>query len=142
MLEDMTMKKMMALLGLCGAHLVGCGSADTHPACTPTGFHEVVRPADLSAAPDHELMPPGNQEFYIAGVGSEIGPNCPWTNLYKLTPAQWTTSDPTHVSISSASDTTNGQVTCLGATAPGATVSATLTAYGFTQTLSSPVNCK
>ena len=75
----------------------------------------------------------------MAGLGSEVGPGCASTNLYKYTNAQWTTSDTKNTAISSANDATNGVATCLGPTAPGgATISATLSAYGFTQTLSSP----
>jgi hypothetical protein len=64
-------------------------------------------------------------------------------NLYQDVYAQWETSDPNIVSISSANDATNGIATCLAATS-GVTISATLTAYGFTQTLSSPdpIVCK
>ncbi len=102
----------------------------------------VARSANPLAAPDHSQMPPGNQELFTAGVGSEVGPNCASTNLYKTTAALWATSDPKNVAISSANDATNGLATCLGATTPGTTVSATLTAYGFTQTLSTPIACK
>ena len=139
--------KQLTMLGLCSLVLAGCGSGGIPPGsplqgCTPTGFAEIVRPANPLAAPDHSLMPPGNQEFYIAAVGSEIGPNCASTNLYKPMSAQWVTSDPADVSISSADDATNGLATCTGPTPPGATVTATLKAYGFTQTLSSPITCR
>lgn len=135
--------KRVIILGIFSAVLTGCGSgANSIQKCTPNGFAMLVRPTDPLAAPDHNGMPPANQEFFVSAIGSEVGPGCASTNLYKNSPAQWTTSDPKNVVISSADDTTNGQATCLGPTAVGASVSATLTAYGFTQTLSTPITCK
>lgn len=135
--------KLLIILGVFGAVLTGCG-ADMRSVqkCTPTGFAMVVRPADPLAAPDHNEMPPANQELFTAGVGSEVGPGCASTNLYQTVHAQWTTSDPKNVVVSSADDATNGFATCLGTTALGASVSATLTAFGFTQMLSAPITCK
>ena len=103
----------------------------------------LVRPADPLPAPDHDAMPPGNQQSFVAGEGSEVGQGCTSTNLYQYVHAQWVTSDPKAVSISSANDATNGVATCLAATST-VTISATLTAYGFTETLSSPspIVCK
>ena len=143
------MKHLVKFVILSGvsAGLTCCGTGVQHVAppksCTPTGFAMLVRPADPLAAPDHKAMPPGNQESFVAGVGSEFGPGCASTNVYQYVHAQWTTSDPKIVSISSADDATNGVATCL-ATTSEVTVSATLTAYGFTQTLSSPapITCK
>lgn len=127
--------------------LSSCGSGGTPlspvQGCTPTGFAMLVRPADPLVAPDHNAVPPGNQELFVAGEGSEVGPGCTSTNLYQYVHAQWVTSDPKIVLISSADDATNGLATCL-ATTSTVTVSATLTAYGFTQTHSSPapIICK
>ena len=104
-----------------------------------------VRPFDLVVpAPDHTAMPSANQELFVAAEGVEtgVGPSCIFHPLYHTVPAQWTTSDPQNVTISSAQDATNGLATCLGSTKPDATVSATVTAYGFTQTLSTPIVCK
>ena len=100
----------------------------------------MVVTATPGPTPDHTLQPPGNQEKFTAGLGSTYGPYCTSNQLYKATPAQWTTSDPTNVSISSADNATNGLATCLGATT--ATVTATLTAYGFTESRSAPITCK
>jgi len=125
----------------CLALLLGCGSQS----CQYTGFAMSVGPQDPSAAPDHTLAPPGNQQQFLAGVGSEVGQNCSFSHLYKFTNASWTVSDPTDVTISSANDSTNGLATCVNATpVGGATVTATLSAYGFTETQSSTVNinCK
>lgn len=130
------------LIGASAMILAGCGSGAHPPSCKPDGFAMIVRPSNPKAAPDHTLPPPGNQELFVAGVGSEIGPGCAGTNVYKLTDAYWTSSDPKAVSISSAQDTTNGLATCLESTGGGTTVSGTLTAYGFTQTLASSITCK
>ena len=132
---------------LLGAGMIGCGSGGTSsppvPACKADGFAMLVRSADPLAAPDHNAMPPGNQQSFVAAQGSEVGPGCTSTNLYQYMHAQWSTSDSKTVSISSDNDGTNGVATCLAATST-VTISATLTAYGFTQTLSSPspIVCK
>ena len=123
--------------------LVGCGTEVRNTQnCTPTGFAMLVRPADPLDVPNHNAMMPGNQELFIAGIGSEVGPGCASTNLYQNAYAQWATSDPKNVTISSAKDATNGLATCHGTTVSGAYVSATLTAYGFTQVHSAPIVCK
>lgn len=102
-----------------------------------------VMPADPSRAPDHNAMPPSNQERFEAGLGPPIGPEpCVFHPLYELVHAQWTASDPQDVSISSADDDTNGVATCLGTTKAGATVTATLTSDGFTESVSTPIACK
>jgi hypothetical protein len=100
-----------------------------------------VGPASgTNATPDHAAAPPGNQEQFQAGEGGVYGPGCATSQALRLAPAQWTTSDPKDVTISSANDVANGLATCVGAT--NATVSATLTSDGFTQTLSAPIVCK
>lgn len=99
-----------------------------------------VGPADPNAAPDHAASPPGNQEQFQAGMGGAYGPGCATSQVLHLTAAQWSTSDAKNVTISSANDATNGLATCLGTTS--ATVSATLTSGGFTQTESTPIVCK
>ena len=136
--------KHLILFGISSVALIGCGSNDNGmPGCTPNGFAMVVRPSDPLAAPDHTAKPPGNQELLVAAVGSEVGPGCASTHLYHPAHAQWTTSDSKIVTISSADDTTNGLATCLAPTSV-ITVSATLTADGFTETHSSPapITCK
>lgn len=128
-----------AALGL----LAGCGGGAVPATCTFTGFAMIVSPADPAAAPDHAASPPENQQRFNAGLGSPTGPEpCIFHPLYQMVPAQWTTSDPENVSISSALDATNGTATCLGTTRAAATVSATLTEYGFTETVSTPIVCK
>lgn len=103
----------------------------------------MVVPADPSATPDHTASPPGNQELFLAAEGAGTGPEpCVFDDLSRPVPAQWTTSDPQDVSISSANDATNGLATCLNTTKAGATVTATLMAYGFTQSMSAPIVCK
>jgi hypothetical protein len=97
-------------------------------------------PADANATPDHAAPPPGNQEQFQAGEGGVYGAGCATSQLLKLTPAQWSTSDPKDVTISSANDATNGLATCLGAA--NASVSATLTSDGFTETKSASIVCK
>ncbi len=132
----------LVLLALAFAPLAGCG-AKASATCKPTGFAMTVVPSDPTSAPNQAAKPPGNQELFIAALGVETGPEpCIFDPLYHPVPAQWTTSDPEDVTISSAQDVTNGLATCVNATKPDATVSATLTAYGFTQTLNTPVVCK
>lgn len=93
-----------------------------------------------SGLPDHSAMPPGNQEHFYAGLGTSYGPGCVSNQLYRQTNAQWSTSDPQNVSISSSDDAANGQATCTGATA--ATVTAILTSYGFTESRTANITCK
>ncbi len=131
--------KGLSLTLLAGLLLAGCGSPGP-PACTIQGFQFLVLPRDPAAAPDHTLMPPGNQQYFDAGLGSTYGPNCISNQLYKYTHAQWSTADAVNVTISSADDATNGLATCLAAT--NTTVSATLTADDFTETKSIPLVCK
>ena len=127
---------------LCGGLLTGCGTG-VPAKCVPTGFAMLVLPKDPNAVPDHTAKSPGNQEAFEAGLGSLVGPEpCIFHDLYQSVPAQWTTSDPQDVSISSASDATNGVATCLSTTKAGATVTATLTSDGFTETRSVPISCK
>ena len=127
--------------------LLGCGTSSL-PVCTLQGFKMLVRPSDpiyLTHFPDHLAAPPGNQETFIAALGSTFGPGCVSNELYQPVHAMWTTSDPVNTSISSADDATNGVATCLAATAPGgATISATLTSDGFTESVASqyPLICK
>ena len=97
---------------------------------------------DSNSAPDHTAAPPGNQELFQAGIGSDFGPGCVTPQVEALTRAQWTVSDPINTSISSANDSTNGLATCLGATTGNATVSATLKSGTLTQTMSTPIVCK
>ena len=114
---------------------LGCGSGTSRSmTCTPVGFLITAGPRVPSAPPDHTAMPPGNQEFFIAAEGALYGPGCATPQSLAVVPAQWSTSDSQNVTISSANDATNGLATCLGAT--NATVTATLTADGFTQTRS------
>lgn len=125
----------------CCVALMGCGSNHSGlGACNPDGFLMSVGPADPNAAPDHTAVPPGNQEQFQAGIGAVYGPGCATPEVLHLANAQWSTSDAKNVTISSANDATNGLATCLGATQ--ATVSATLTSDGFTQTQSTPIVCK
>ena len=66
-----------------------------------------VRPFDPGApAPDHTAMPSANQELFVAAEGVEtgVGPSCIFHPLYHTVPAQWTTSDPQNVTISSAQE--------------------------------------
>ena len=131
------------LLGIVTVLLAGCGGSGSPSICVPTGFAMLVRPADPTAAPDHTFKAPGNQEQFEAAEGQLVGPEpCIYHDLYMLVHAQWTTSDPKDISISSADDTTNGVATCLGTTQDGTTVTATLTADGFTETRSAPIVCK
>jgi hypothetical protein len=126
----------------CCAVLLGCGTGGSGVGpCKPVGFLMTVGPAsEGNAAPDHTEPPPGNQERFQAGIGGVYGPGCATSQVLHLTPAQWTTSDPKDVTISSAADATNGLATCVGAA--NATVSATLTSDGFTQTKSASIVCK
>jgi hypothetical protein len=78
-----------------------------------------VNPA--SATADHAAAAPGNQtQFFVAYKGVPNG--CAFSQV--VPQADWTVSDTTDVSISSAKDGTNGIATCLHATSGAATVTA------------------
>lgn len=119
--------------------LAGC-AATNDAGCTVTGFPFSASAADGSATPDHTLAPPGNQQQFYAAAGALTGPNCPTPANIARVHAQWTTSDPSNVSISSLDDATNGVATCKGATQ--ASVTAAYTQGKFTEQSTASITCK
>ena len=122
--------------------LQGCG-AGVNGGCTPTAFSFAAGPADLSASPpSHAAKAPGNQQKFNAYAGALSGPGCATPQVMGPVQATWTTSQPAVVQISSAKDATNGLVTCVGATNGAATLTASYTQDGITETATTSVSCQ
>jgi len=99
--------------------LAGC--ATPQQTCSPTVV-TAVSPATATA--DHMAVAPGNQQQFLATAAPGASPGCAVPEIIaKLTPT-WTVSDTVNVTISSASDATNGVATCLGTTKGAVTVTA------------------
>ncbi|MFC6647372.1 hypothetical protein ACFQBQ_17700 [Granulicella cerasi] len=134
------------VLSFCCAFLTGCGASPNSTSCVPQGFLMDAKPVVLpEQMPDHTLPAPGNQIEFEAAKGATYGPNCVTSMLLHVVPAQWTTSDPTNVSITNTTDsngTSYGLATCKGTTQANATVTATITDSGFTQSIPIPITCK
>lgn len=94
--------------------LASCGG----DGCKMTGI--AIQPPNATA--DHNAASPGNTTHFVAAA--VIPGACPITAV--MLQPDWTSSDTTNVTISSAKDSTNGTATCLNATATPATVTATL----------------
>ncbi len=122
--------------------LQGCG-AGPNGGCTATTFSFAAAPADLSAnPPSHAAKSPGNQQKFNAYAGGLSGPGCATPQVIGPVQATWSTSQPAVVQISNAKDQTNGLVTCVGATNGAATLSASFTQEGITETATTSVTCQ
>ena len=123
---------------------MGCGGANNSGVhCTPTGFGFTAGAAnDAVLQPDHAASPPGNQEQFGAYAGALSGSGCAVPQIVSPVRAVWAVSDSGNVHISSANDTTNGLATCVGTTNGAATITATYTQYGFTETAATQITCK
>ena len=104
----------MSLLFLCIAVLnllaVGCGGRTSSCNITAT-----IQPPTATA--DHSQAPPGNQVQF--STNSTATGTCPST---ADTLGVWSTSDPSHITISNQAGT-NGLATCVVATVTPATIS-------------------
>ncbi len=130
------MKAWMACFALVPV-LVGCGSQT--PACsgTPT---LTVTPSVGTA--DHSDPAPGNEQQFQAFEAPAAAPGCATPQwVAKVTPA-WTVSDPLHVKISSANDSTNGLATCLGPTLGAVTVTANISGGSSITHVTASLTCK
>jgi len=118
--------------------LAGCGSQN--PACGPGPPVLAVSPATATA--DHTAAAPGNQQQYTAtSRPAAAGAGCATPDVIaRLTPT-WTVSDTLHISISNASDATNGVATCLGPTIGAATVTATVGSGATATKLTASLTC-
>lgn len=143
------MKRIWAIawVSLGFAALAGCGSGPGSSGLTPkeecpAAYELEISPA--SATANHSAAPPGNQQKFTA-----VWPNifatqngCVESALEALVYPQWTSSDPLNVSVSSASDATNGTATCTGSTSGAVTLSATYTMGDVTKTGTAMLTCQ
>ncbi len=132
------MKVWVALIAVCTC-LAGCGSP-SHM-CTELPPTLSVTPA--SATADHAAFPPGNQQQFLAtSSAGSTGVGCATPEVIVLLKPAWTVSDPLDVSISSATDSTNGLATCLGPTKGNATVTAHISASSGTTLVTASLHCE
>jgi hypothetical protein len=122
--------------------LAGCGSQSSMN-CTPSFTLSAAPATDPVVEPNHTDPPPGNQEQFIAALfPTAAGSGCAVPQVVEKVAANWTVSDPVHVTISSANNATNGVATCIGATSGPATVTASYTQNSVTKTATNSLICK
>ena len=110
------MKSLLLIVALAGSSL-SCGGYGS--SCKLTGI--TVNPAAATA--DHTSAAPGNSVQFFAA--QTVSGSCPAITAIALQP-DWSVSDSTDVTISSAKDTTNGTATCLTKAPSPVTVSASV----------------
>jgi hypothetical protein len=122
--------------------LAGCGSQSSMN-CTPSFTLSAAPATDPVVEPNHTDPPPGNQEQFIAALfPTATGSGCAVPQVVEKVAANWTVSDPVHVTISSANNATNGVATCIGATSGPVTVTASYTQNSVTKTAANSLICK
>jgi hypothetical protein len=116
------MKALLALLAICSLFLSGCAAVGTD-ACVGTTVYSVT---PTTATLDHMAAPPANQQQFIANAVTTYPKGCA---IPAVIPAPffttWMSSDPVNAPIDSTfGPTTDGVVTCKGATTGAATLTA------------------
>jgi hypothetical protein len=110
------MNRLVSLAGACAFLTLGC-SCGSNPDCSK--YSIAINPA--SATADHAAAAPGNQaQFFVQYTNVPSG--CSFSQV--VPQADWSVSDTTDISISSAKDGTNGTATCMQATGSAAKVTA------------------
>lgn len=133
-LRPMKLPAAFVLLPLCG--LPGCGAG---PGTTCTDFY-VLTIGPPSAVVSSSAAPPGNQGQFAAEITlAPSGPNCAVSAVAMRAYPAWTNPDPTHITISSAADATNGLAVCKGPTAGPVTLTASTPSNTSSQPLTATV---
>jgi len=130
--------RLLLPLALASAALTGCAVAS--PACTIT---DTLTVSPLTATANHSATAPGNQVQFF----SEIAPkpsaaNCPVPQFVIAARPAWTNPDPIDITISSASDATNGLAVCDSATAGPVTLTANVGTQGIPATQTVQLTCQ
>ena len=132
------MRALVSILA-CTIALAGCGSTNCN---NLTYTLHVTASTTPAGGPNHAAPSPGNQEQFSATLDPDPNAGCVINYMVPRALATWTVSDTRDISISSAKDDTNGLATCPHATAQPATVTASYTQNGMTQTASTTMSCK
>jgi hypothetical protein len=131
--------RVLLSIPICTIALAGCGSANCNNLTYTLHVTQSIMPA---GGPNHAVASPGNQEQFSATLDPDPRDGCVINFMVPRVMAAWTVSDPADITISSAKDATNGLATCLHATKQPATVTASYTQNGMTQTASTTMSCK
>jgi len=115
-------------LALALVQLSGCGS-NPNPCVYGTSISILsdTNHVPVTGSADHSAAPPGNQ-FQFRAEGSAYivsGDHCAVPAVIGPVNLNWTSSDPTDVTMDSSDSDTNGTATCVNATTGSVTVTGT-----------------
>jgi hypothetical protein len=124
---------------LTSGSLLGCGG---HPDCST---YAVLSAGPETATANHSAKAPGNTTLFQAAVTQKLvhtSSSCALPALSMIVQPNWTVSDPSKATISSAKDATNGLATCLAASITPITVTATDAGTSATLTATATLTCQ
>jgi hypothetical protein len=132
------MMKSLAAIGSC-VLLSGCGAVSSTLDCSD---NQTIVVAPLIGSADHSASAPDNQQKFAIFNGPGNKPGCAAAQHIVQVYGTWTSADPLNVSVSSATDPTNGTATCTGATAGPVTLTAKYGTTAAPMTSTVQMTCK
>jgi hypothetical protein len=130
--------RLLLPLALASAALTGCGVAS--PGCTITDAFGV---GPLTATANHSAAAPGNQVQFSSYISPKpSAANCAVPNWIIAARPNWTNPDPLDISISSATDATNGTAVCNSATSGPVSLTASVGTGATPSTITVQLTCQ